>query len=185
MMGDKGIDHFIQRFAGHDLVELVEREMDPVVGQSALRKIIGANAFGAIPGTDLGTPVGGALGVEPLALRLKDADRSNIMARARFLCCERSSCTKTIVFVGKWVMRTANFVVNMLAAGTLRAHRIDLQIRFINIDIHILGFGQNRDSCRRSMYAALGLGFRHPLHPMRSGLGISTARRRRAPRFRR
>ena len=61
-------------------------------------------------------------------------------------------------------------LVDMLAAGALRAHRIDLQIRFINIDIHILGFGQNRDGCRRSMDAALGFGFRHPLHPMRSGL---------------
>ena len=34
--------------AVHDIVELVEREIDAMVGDSALRKIIGANTFGAI-----------------------------------------------------------------------------------------------------------------------------------------
>ena len=48
MVGDEGIDHFIQRFAAHDLVELVESQMDPVVGESPLRKIVSADSFGAI-----------------------------------------------------------------------------------------------------------------------------------------
>ena len=72
MLSDEGVDHFVQRFAGHDLVELVENEMDPVVGEPPLRKIIGADAFGAIAGPDLGTPVRGALGVKFLALRIVD-----------------------------------------------------------------------------------------------------------------
>jgi hypothetical protein len=72
MLGDEGIDHLVQRFAGHDLVELVESQVDPVVGEPPLRKVIGADSFGAIAGTDLGTPVRGALGVAFLALRVVD-----------------------------------------------------------------------------------------------------------------
>src|SRR5699024_7879558 len=33
------------------------------------------------------------------------------IACSRFLVCERSDCQETIVFVGKWVMRTAESVV--------------------------------------------------------------------------
>ena len=47
--------------------------MDAVVGDAPLRKIIGADAFGTVARTDLGTPVRGALGVEFLALRVVDA----------------------------------------------------------------------------------------------------------------
>src|SRR3984893_10315272 len=72
MLGDEGIDHFIQRFAGHDLVELVESQMDPVVGEPPLREIISADSFGAIAGTDLGTPVSGALRRAFLPLRVID-----------------------------------------------------------------------------------------------------------------
>ena len=86
MMGDEGIDHFVQRFARQDLVELVEREIDPVVGKPALRKIIGADAFGAIAGTDLGTPVRGALGVKYLALQFVRSWSVTMSWRGRGSC---------------------------------------------------------------------------------------------------
>ena len=39
--------------AVHDIIELVQRQIDTVIGDAALRKIIGANAFGPVPGSDL------------------------------------------------------------------------------------------------------------------------------------
>src|SRR5258708_1456872 len=38
--------------AVHDLLDLVEREVDPMVGDAALRKIIGADAIGAVARAD-------------------------------------------------------------------------------------------------------------------------------------
>ena len=57
-------------------------------------------------------------------------------------------------------------LVDMLAAGALRAHRVDLQVRLVDVDIDLLGFGQDRDGSRRGMDTPLRLGFRHALHPM-------------------
>src|SRR5690606_36223633 len=44
------IDDFIE-FALHNLFELVERQVDAVIGDAALREIVGADALGAIAGT--------------------------------------------------------------------------------------------------------------------------------------
>ena len=60
-------------------------------------------------------------------------------------------------------------LVDVLAAGALRAHRIDLQIGFVDVDIDVLGFRQNGDGRRRGMDAALRLGFRHALDAMHAG----------------
>ncbi len=45
--------HQLVDLALHDLVELVERQVDPMVGDPALRKVIGAYAFRAVAGSDL------------------------------------------------------------------------------------------------------------------------------------
>ena len=125
----RAIDQFVERFAGNDLRQLVERQVDAVVGDAALREIVGADAFRAVAGADLAAPVGGALGVAPLLLGVVERARSIAIALARLRCCERSSCMTTTMPVGIWVMRIAEFgLVDVLAAGALRAHGVDLQV---------------------------------------------------------
>ena len=45
VIGDQRLDQLVQRFAGDHLVELVERQVDAVVGDPALREIVGADAL--------------------------------------------------------------------------------------------------------------------------------------------
>src|SRR5687768_13557246 len=73
MLGHQRVDDFAERFALDDLRQLVEREIDAVVADAALRKVIGADALGTVAGADLPTPVGGARGVELLALVVVEA----------------------------------------------------------------------------------------------------------------
>ena len=68
MLGHQRVDDLAERLAFHHLRQLVERQIDAVVGDAALRKIIGADALGAVAGADLAAPLGGARGVELAAL---------------------------------------------------------------------------------------------------------------------
>src|SRR5690606_14347989 len=55
VIGDQRIDQFIQ-IAFHDPVELVERQVDTVIGNATLREIIGADTLGTIARTNLAAP---------------------------------------------------------------------------------------------------------------------------------
>src|SRR5271168_4576524 len=70
MLGDERIDELTQRFALHDLRQLVEREIDAMVRHAALREIIGTDALGAVAGADLAATLGGAGGVLLLPLEI-------------------------------------------------------------------------------------------------------------------
>src|SRR5882672_1444182 len=47
--------------AVHDVLDLVQREVDAVVGHAALREVVGANAIGAVAGADEALPLRGLL----------------------------------------------------------------------------------------------------------------------------
>lgn len=49
------VDDFLN-IAVHNFVQLVEREIDAVIGHAALRKIVGADLLGAVTGPDLAAP---------------------------------------------------------------------------------------------------------------------------------
>jgi len=70
MLGDQRIDHFAERDPFHDLRQLVERQVDAMIGDARLRKIIGTDALGAIAGADLAFAFCRARGIEPLPLHV-------------------------------------------------------------------------------------------------------------------
>src|SRR5438046_2521206 len=57
----------------------------------------------------------------------------------------------------------------------VRAERVDAQVFVVDLNIHILGFGQHRDGGRRRMDAAAGLGGRHALHAVHAALVLQPA----------
>ncbi len=57
VLGNQRIDQLVQTDAFHDLVQLVERQVDPVIGDTALRKVVRPDPLGAIPAADLVTPL--------------------------------------------------------------------------------------------------------------------------------
>src|SRR5204862_6698676 len=56
--------------AGHDLVELVLGQLDPVVGHAILREVVGADLLRALAAADLRAALRGELGLLLLALEL-------------------------------------------------------------------------------------------------------------------
>ena len=59
---DQRVGHRLQ-VAGDDLVEVVQREADAVVGEAVLREVVGANPLAAVAGADERLALGGPLGV--------------------------------------------------------------------------------------------------------------------------
>ena len=81
-------------------------------------------------------------------------------------------------------MRIAEFgLVDVLAAGALRAHGLDPQIVALDIDIDLLDLRQHRDRRRRGVNAALRLGVGHALHAMHAGFEFQFGERAAAPDF--
>jgi len=56
MGGGERVEQFIEIAVNH-LLELVEREVDPVIGDAALREVVGSNALGAVARADQRLPV--------------------------------------------------------------------------------------------------------------------------------
>src|SRR5437899_4685752 len=72
----KRIDDLVQ-LAVHDGVDLVERQIDPVIGHAPLRKVVGANALAPVPRPDQALPMRGFLLLPLLALLLDKPRRQH------------------------------------------------------------------------------------------------------------
>ena len=58
MLGGQAVDQFVE-VAVHDGVDFVEREIDAVIGDAALREVVSADAFGAVAAADQAFARGG------------------------------------------------------------------------------------------------------------------------------
>src|SRR5688500_12245404 len=70
MLAGPSFNQFLEPWTFEHEVELVQREIDTMVGDAALRKIIGADTLRPVTRPDLAASLRGALGVEPLPLPL-------------------------------------------------------------------------------------------------------------------
>ena len=61
-------------------------------------------------------------------------------------------------------------LVHVLAAGAAGAHRVDLQIGFVDVEVDLLRLRQHGDGRRRGVDAPLRFGRRHALHAMHAAL---------------
>ncbi len=70
-------------------------------------------------------------------------------------------------------------LVDVLAAGALRAHGVDPEVVVLDLDVDVFDLGQHRDSRRRGVDAALRLGVGHALHAVHAGFELQLRERRR------
>src|SRR5436305_3443600 len=70
MLRHQCVDDLAQRLALDDLGQLVQGQVDAVIADSRLRKIVGTNSLGAVSGTDLAAALGSALGFALLPLEI-------------------------------------------------------------------------------------------------------------------
>lgn len=85
MVCDQGIDQLVEGSTVKYGVELVERQVDPVIGHTPLGKIVGADALRAIARPDLILSVLGARVGRLLAFEFVEARTHNLHGQSAIL----------------------------------------------------------------------------------------------------
>ena len=131
---DQSIDHFVDFTFDHP-VELVERQVDPVVGHPPLREVIGSDPLGPIARADLALAVRRAFAVHLLALDVVEPGAQYLHRLGAVLVLRlfrrrhdqpRRQVRDTHGRVGR---------VDVLAAGARRTIGIDAAIAFVDLDV--------------------------------------------------
>src|SRR5215207_5933590 len=150
-------------------LEVVGGDADAVVGDTSLREVVCTDLRRAVAGADLRLAEGPFL-LGPFAQLafqepgLEDPDGLLLVLELALL-----------VLAGhdqaRWLMRDPDrrvCGVHALAARTTGTVHVDLEVSCVDLDLYILGLGQDGHGRRRGMYAALTLGLWHPLDPVRA-----------------
>src|ERR1700716_1370199 len=142
-----------------------------MIGDASLRKIIGADALGAVAGPDLLATIRRARRIDALTLGVVDAGAQD-GHRHRAVLMLRTAVLHADDDAGRNVGNADRGfgLVDVLAAGALRAHGLDPPVVALDVDIDLLDLRQHRNRRRRSVNATLGLGAGHALHPVHAGL---------------
>ena len=170
--------------AVHDLLQLVERQIDAVIGDAALRKVVGADALGAIAAAHLQAPrlrlravLLLLLGGQQARLQQRHGARAVLVLGALVLAFHHDAARQVRDAHGRVGL------VDVLAAGAGGAVGVDAQIRRIDLDLlHLVELRQDGDRHRGGVDAALRFGRRHALHAMRAGLELQPRERALCPR---
>ncbi len=173
MVGNQCVDQLVQRRALQNLRKLVQGEPDTMIGDAALRKIIGADAFGTIPAPHQPAPLRRARGIQLLALHVEQAGAQHLhragaisVLRALVLNENHDAARK----VGD--AHGGLGLVHVLAAGAAGTHGVDLKIVVVDLDVDLTGLGKHRDGRCRSVNAARTLGRGYALDAVHAGFEL-------------
>jgi hypothetical protein len=160
--------------AVHDLVQLVERQIDAVIGHPPLRKVVSADALRSVAAADLQTPRPGLRAALLLLLRGKQP-RAEQLHRAGAILVLRALILTLDHDAGRQVGDAHRGVglVDVLSARARGAISVDAQV--CGIDRHFLDLVElrkDRNRARRGMDPPLCLGLRDPLHAVGAGLEL-------------
>ena len=156
----------------------VQGEVDPVIGDPALGKVVGADPLAALAGADLAPPVrrdgGGLLLLRPLeqpGLEHAQGLRPVLDLRALVLAGHDQA--------GGQVREPHRRVggVDALAARAGGAVDVDPHVLLVHLDVDVLGLRQHRHRHRRGVDAPARLGGGHALHAVHAALELEPAPR--------
>src|SRR6267142_42796 len=173
MLGEQRLCQLTE-VAIHDVVDLVEREPDAVIGDPPLREIVGADALGAVARADEGFARRGFLRLLLTQLFVLDACRQH-RKRLFLVLMLRAAVLAFHHYPGRQ-MRDAHRrvgLVDVLAAGTGIAEGVDAHVR--RIQHHVAdraGLGEDRDGAGGGVYAPLSLGFGNALNAVTARLEL-------------
>src|ERR1700730_4143637 len=169
---DKRIDCAVEH-----LVELMQRQVDAMVGDAGLGKVVGADALGAIAGTDHRAARRRDLGFL-LGLGLLEQARAQNLEGPRLVLVLRFFVATDDHHAGWDVGYTYGRVgvIDALAARSRGAHHVDAEVLlFVDVDLDLVGLGHHGYSDSRGMDAPGGLGGGHSLHAMHSAFELEPA----------
>src|SRR5262249_3776253 len=133
IFGEDRIDDLVERLAAHHLVDLVKGQVDPMIGDPALRKIVGADALrsvaaAALPLSPGGTGAGAGLPLHLVKTRAQNLERSRLVLVLGFLVLLNDNEP------GRQMGNPYSAVgrVDRLAARTARPKDVDAQILLVD-----------------------------------------------------
>ena len=162
--------------AFEDAVQLVQGEPHPMVRDSGLGKVVGADALAAPGAPHLGAAFVGALLGGPLSLlfeqaRAQDFQRPYAVLVLRFFVLALHG--EAAREVGDAHRRVRG--VDALSPGPAGAHHVDAKLSGVDVHFHLAGLGQDRDGDGGGVDPPLGLGFRHALDAVDAPLVLEAA----------
>src|SRR5690606_581193 len=165
--------------AAHDMRQLVQRQVDAVIGNPPLREVVRANALGAIARTDLELArlrflalALFALGRHESGLEQRHRPRAILVLRALILAFHHDP--------GGQVRDADRRVglVHVLTARTGGSERVDAQVGGIKFNrLDFVELGQDRNRASGGVNASLRLGGWHALNAMRASFELEAPER--------
>src|SRR5690606_9763860 len=167
------LDELVQ-LAVHDAIDLVEGEVDAVVGHPALRKVVRADALRAVTRADERLARGSGLRLLLAHLLVADSRRQHperllavLVLRARVLALDHDPGGQVRHSDGRLRL------VDVLAAGARGPEGVDAKLCRVEHDlVHRIGFRQDRDGAGGSVDAPLCLGLGHALDAVAARLEL-------------
>src|SRR5215208_2433646 len=149
-------------------LEVVGGDADAVVGNPPLREVVRTDLSRAVACTDLRLAEGTFL-LGPFAhLAFQESELQDphglllVLELALLILAGHDQARRLVRDPDRRVRG-----VHALAARTTGAVHVNLEISRADLDLHVLGLGQDGHGRRRSVYAALALCPGHPLNPVR------------------
>src|ERR671913_1590843 len=167
LLGGEGLGELFE-VAAEGGLEVVGGDADAMVGDASLREVVRTDLRRAVAGADLRLAEGAFL-LGPFAHLafqepgLQDPHGLLLVLELALLVLAGHDQARWLVCDPDRRVRG----VHALAAGTAGAVHVDLEVPRVDLDLHILGFGQDGHGRRRGVNAALALGLGHPLDPVR------------------
>ncbi|MNX99056.1 hypothetical protein D3C86_1314880 [compost metagenome] len=143
-----------------------------MIGDAALREIVGADALGAVAGTDLALAVRRTFALHFLAFDIVKPRAQNLhgLGAVLMLGFLRTGDDQTRRKMGDTNGGVGG--VDVLAARTGSTHRIDANVFRANFDVDVFRFRQHGNRGGRGVDAAARFRFRHALHPVYAGFEL-------------
>ncbi len=156
-----------------DPVELMDGQLDPVVGEPVLGEVVRADLLGPLAGADLRVAGGAELGAPPLELALVEARAQHAhrllpVLELRLLVLHRDDDAGRQV--GDADCRVGR--VDGLPAGAGRAVDVDLEVVRVDLDLDLLRLRHHGDGRGRGVDAAGALRLGDALHAVRAALPL-------------
>jgi tetratricopeptide (TPR) repeat protein len=163
----------------HDLVQLVERQVDPVVGHAPLREVVSADALRAVAASDLqaarlrlGALLLFLLGGQQASFQQGHGARAVLVLRALILTLHHDAARQ----VGD--ANGGVRLVDVLPAGAGRAVGVDPQVRRVDLDfLDLVELGEDGNGDSGCVNTALSLRVRYSLHAMGARLELQARER--------
>jgi hypothetical protein len=164
----------VVEIAVEDGLQLVQRQVDAVVGEPALREVVGPDPVAAVAAADQALARRGFLRGAFVAVLVAQPRRQH-RHRLGLVAVLRAVVLALGDDAGRQVGDADRAVglVDVLTAGAAGAEGVDAQLgRVQRHFLGLVGLGQDRDGAGAGVDAALRLGHRHTLHAVPAGLEL-------------